>query len=85
MIWRFNGQSKWSVLKVSLSLLSNALDTLKGTGWHAKFWVEVVLSLLYSPPGVNSTFTVYQGDVDMVYTLDMFLTILTLMRVYGIL
>jgi hypothetical protein len=65
--------------------LSNALDTLKGTGWHAKFWVEVVLSLLHSPPGVNATFTVYQGEVDMVYTLDMFLTILTLMRVYSIL
>ena len=69
----------------TLSLLINALDTLKGTGWHMKFWLEVVLSLLHSPPGVNANFTVYQGDVEMVYTLDMFLTILTLMKVYGIL
>jgi hypothetical protein len=50
-----------------------------------KLWVEVALSMLHSPPGINATFTVYQGEVDMVYTLDMFLTILTLMRVYGIL
>jgi len=67
------------------SLLINALDTLKGTAWHAKFLIEVLLSLLHSPPGVNANFTVYQGDVEMVYTLDMFLTILALMKVYCIL
>lgn len=55
---------------------------MRSSGYLRMMLIEIFMCLLHSPPGLNVKFFVKQQSNQVLYTLDMFLTLITLFRFY---
>jgi hypothetical protein len=60
------------------------VETLSSSGQLTRMLIEMLFNSVHSPPGCNYKFRTLQYEEPIEYTLDMFCTMITLLRFYQI-